>query len=151
MKETIYLVSGSAVSGLNTHLKEVLEVNELHAGDGFTVFYAENFSWWTASDMQTTIIVDRQSPDTAVVKTAVGGGATGFLQMTLGSEARILQKLESQIEDVFSDLDLSVEDPQTEESSPLTECEECGVLFLPTSSEQDAECSVCGGRTSPEE
>ena len=151
MEVTTHILSGSAVSELGSSLDEVFTPQELHVGDGFVALIVEKYEFWrTNSNMQATIIVDQGSSESALVKIAVGGGATGLHQTTLGSETKILRKLNSRIEELFSELELSVEDPRMENGAQY-ECEDCGVLFRSNQPKQYARCSVCGGSPSPEE
>lgn len=108
MRTITYTVSGQRVRELGTVLTDRLQPDESHSGNGFAVLMIEKFEFWrTTSNMQVTIILEYDSPDTALVKLTVGGGGAGIFSWTWGSEQKIEQKLTPELEAAFDDLELT--------------------------------------------
>lgn len=114
-----YTVTGPGVAELETALSERLNPKASHSGDGFAVLLCEEYELWrTNSNMQATVIIDHESDDTATVKVTVGGGATGLLKLTWGSERKVGKKFMQRIESEFETLGLSVEADSTPTGAP---------------------------------
>ena len=82
-----------------------------HSGDGFDVIVAEQYYLRTNSDLQATVVIEREAPDRASVTVITGGGATGVgpLSWDWGSESAQTDAIVSTLADVCDRLDLSLE------------------------------------------
>ena len=82
-----------------------------HSGDGFDVIVAEQYYLRTDSDLQATVVIEREASDRASVTVITGGGATGVgpLSWDLGSESAQTGTVISTLADVCDRLDLSLE------------------------------------------
>ncbi|WP_135302566.1 hypothetical protein [Haloarcula amylovorans] len=82
-----------------------------YEGDGFEVIVAERYYLRTNSDLQTTIIIEREAAERASVTIIAGGGATGLgpLSWDLGSESTETEAVISVLTDVCDRLGLAVE------------------------------------------
>ncbi|MBV0923250.1 hypothetical protein KTS45_03475 [Halomicroarcula limicola] len=82
-----------------------------YEGDGFDVIVVERYYLRTNSDLQTTIIVEREAAERASVTIVAGGGATGLgpLSWGLGSESADTEAVVSVLTDVCDRLGLLIE------------------------------------------
>jgi hypothetical protein len=82
-----------------------------HSGDGFDVIATERYYMRTNSDLQATIVIEREAADRASVTVLAGGGATGLgpLSWDLGSESAQADTLVSVLGDVCDQLGLALD------------------------------------------
>lgn len=82
-----------------------------HSGDGFDVIAADQYYLRTNSDLQATIVIEREAADRASVTVIAGGGATGLgpLSWDLGSESAQADALVSALGDACDRLGLTLD------------------------------------------
>ena len=79
-----------------------------HEGDGFDVITASEYTFRTNSDLQLTVIIEREEPERATVTMLAGGGGSGLLRFDWGSESSRTESLRSTLKDVCESLGLTV-------------------------------------------
>lgn len=108
-----YSLEGQLASDLPPKLRDALKPSTSYGGDGFDVLLVEKQEFWrTNSNMQVTVILDRTSETSYDVEVCVGGGAGGLLNLTFGSEKKILGKIRPKLERAFDDLALEARDAE---------------------------------------
>lgn len=109
MRETSYTVTGQDISALTAALTTQFSPEETHTTDGVAVLMTEEYEFWrTNSNMQVTLILEFRDDHTCLSKLVVGGGASGLLNITHGSEKKILRTVAREFEAVCEDLGLTV-------------------------------------------
>ena len=105
--ETTVQLGGSLYGGSDRDDDPVVR----RSGDGFDVIVAEGYYLRTNSDLQATVVIEREAPDRASVTVVTGGGATGLgpLSWDWGSESAQTDTVVSMLTDVCDRLDLSLE------------------------------------------
>ena len=112
MQTSEFIVRGDGAESLPEAYDDIADKNRAdYEGEDFTVVTTEKYYLRTNSNLQATTVFEMVEPDACKVAIHSGGGGSGILQATLGSEATEASRLSGKITSYCERHDLEIEDP----------------------------------------